>query len=308
MLFICVLCTTAATACEVEFDFKDLDGDPLFLIDGTFVTGWPDRETCNLQMYLYAVPSAAGNRDFPEEARCTLRIYRNGELIDTKDEITVQTFYGLIADNYPAAPGDEILVTAESEGFPVASSRSVIPQAPPGVEDISCIMEGGILRISFAMEDDAATDDAYAFCFKSTTSMSVPDDGDTGINIPLSYELGDGYPVTDAGPFDISWKDGITYYGVFDDSFSGKRRKFEVTAPFEMPSGNEDPYFRIEIRRISPERLRYETACADKGRNILGFIGLAPVTFAYTNVTGGSGCFSSGNVSFSPWMKMEIEK
>ena len=57
--------------------------------------------------------------------------------------------------------------------------------------------------------------------------------------------------------------------------------------------------------RIPEERLRYETACADKGSNILGFIGLAPVTFSYTNVTGGSGCFSGANVSFSPWMKVE---
>ena len=60
-MLICGLCALASTACEVEFDFKDLDADPLFVIDGTITD---DRAgNSNLQMYLYAVPSAAGERD-----------------------------------------------------------------------------------------------------------------------------------------------------------------------------------------------------------------------------------------------------
>ena len=38
---------------------------------------------------------------------------------------------------------------------------------------------------------------------------------------------------------------------------------------------------------------------------MLGFIGLAPVTFAYTNVSGGSGCLSSANVSYTDWIRIE---
>ena len=72
-------------------------------------------------MYLYAVPSAAGNREFSEEARCTLKVYRNSELIDVKDYITIESFYGLIADEYAVSPGDEVTVTAESDGFLTAS-------------------------------------------------------------------------------------------------------------------------------------------------------------------------------------------
>lgn len=293
------------TACEVEFDFKELDGDPLFLLDGSIVTGSHDRGNGSLQMYLYAVPAAAGPRDFPEDARCTLNVYRNGELMDTRSDITVQTFYGLVAGQYPVEPGDEVLVTAESGGFPTASARTVIPQSPPVLEDVSFSLKDGILNISFAIEDDASSEDAYSFRFRTVTWNTLPEDDVTGYTFSLTYGSGDGYPIADTGPFDVCWKDGETYYGIFDDSFNGMRKEFKVTAPFEMPSGNDDPYFRIEIQRISPERLRYETACADKGHNILGFIGLAPVTFAYTNVDNGAGCFSGGNSAYSDWQLAE---
>ena len=100
------LCLMAFAACEVEFDFKELDGDPLFLLDGAVKSEPYSPSTSNFQMYLYAVPSAAGEREFSEEARCTLKVYRNSELIDTKDYITIQSFFGLIADEYPVKPGD----------------------------------------------------------------------------------------------------------------------------------------------------------------------------------------------------------
>ena len=58
------LCLTVLSSCEVEFDFKELDGDPLFLIDGYIRTEAYSPGTGNLQMYLYGVPSAAGEREF----------------------------------------------------------------------------------------------------------------------------------------------------------------------------------------------------------------------------------------------------
>ena len=300
------LCLMAFAACEVEFDFKELDGDPLFLLDGVVKSEPYSPSTSNFQMYLYAVPSAAGEREFSEEARCTLKVYRNSELIDTKDYITIQSFFGLIADEYPVKPGDEVLVTAESDGFPTASSRTVIPQAPPAVE-ASFSMSGDNLNIRFSFEDDADTDDAYAVCFRTISSRYRPDDAAMGTTLDLSFGNPEESSFSDTGPFDISWDDGWRYYGISDDSFSGGRREFEVTAPYKSPSGYGTPYFRIEVQRISPERLRYEIACRDKRTNLLGFIGLAPVTFAYTNVSGGSGCISSYNSGGTGWIPIPYE-
>ena len=284
------LCLTAFAACEVEFDFKELDGAPLFLLDGNIIAGHSASGSASFQMYLYAVPSAAGDREFSEESRCTLKVYRNSELIDVKDYITIESFYGLIADEYTVSPGDEVTVTAESDGFQTASASTVIPQNPP-------------LDVRFSFGDNAGTDDAYAFSFRTLASDGKPGDNDPGHMVELPY--GDlGTQVMDSGPFDVVWEDGYQYYCILDDSFNGGRKEMELTFPSFPFSSDMASYFRIEIRRISPERLRYEIARADKGSNILGFIGLAPVTFAYTNVSGGAGCFSGVNSGYSDWIKV----
>lgn len=301
---ICGLCALASVACEVEFDFRDLDGEPLFLIDGSIIADCFSPGSGNFQMYLYAVPSAAGDREFSEEARCTLKVYRNSELIDVKDYITLNPFYGLVADDYAMSPGDEVTVTAESGGFPTASASTVIPQGPPPVET-ECSRDGDNLTVRFSFEDEAVTDDAYAFSFRTKPSSGMPGDSDIGSPLELPYGSQSGTSFLDKGPFDAVWDDGIRYYCLLDDSFNGMRKEVEVTFPsFPHASAGRSSYFRIEIRRVATERLRYEIACSDKAGNILGFAGLAPVTFAYTNVSGGSGCFSGVNVAYSEWKEI----
>lgn len=299
------ICCLALSGCEVEFDIKGLDSEPLFVIDGHVRIEPFDDGRGNLQMYLYGVPSAAGDREFSEDAKCTLKVYKNSELIDVKDYITVWTFYGLIADGYAdVGPGDEIAITVESDGFPVASSRTVIPRDPPEAE-LSVSAEGNDLKLLFAFEDDADTDDAYAIRFRTTSSYSFPYDSDIGVTFEIPFGNSPESSFLDIGPFDVTWEDGERYYGLFDDSFNGRRKEIEVTVPgIGFLTYDKNVYVRIEIQRISPERLRYETACNDKGNNVLGFIGLSPVTFAYTNVTGGSGVFSSGNVGYSDWIEV----
>lgn len=297
------LCALALVSCKVEFDFSDLDGAPLFLIDGYVRTGTGES---NMLMYLYAVPSAAGEREFSEEARCTLKVFRNSELIDTHDQITVKDFYGLIAGTYNEEfkPGDRIDITAGSEGFPTASATTVIPDLPPALE-MSCSLEGDDLKVRFSFEDNPETEDAYAFCFRKGIYRNPPAENDQGSSCDLAFGNSSGSSFIETGPFDVSWEDGYRYYGISDDTFSGSRKEFEVTVPsfWEYPY-KDRAFFRIEVQRISPERLRYERACIDKATNGLGFIGLAPVTFAYTNVSGGSGCFSSQNIGFTPWIEI----
>ena len=258
----------------------------LFLLDGNIIADLSSSGSASFQMYLYAVPSAAGNREFSEEARCTLKVYRNSELIDVKDYITIESFYGLIADEYAVSPGDEVTVTAESDGFLTASASTVIPENPPAVE-IACSRDGDNLDVRFSFGDNAGTDDAYAFSFRTLASDGKPGDNDPGNLVELPY--GDlGSPVIDNGPFDVVWEDGYSYYCIRDDSFNGGRKEIELTFT-SFPFSSE---------------ILYETAVADKASNILGFVGLAPVTFAYTNVSGGSGCFSGVNTAYTDWVEI----
>lgn len=292
-------------ACEVEFDITGLDSGPLFVMDGYMTVDQFSQDNGSFSMFLYGVPSAAGNREFGKDTRCTLKIYKNSELIDTKDYITVDTFFGLIADNYPdIRPGDEITVTAEADGFPTASSRTVILREPPKI-DAECLMQGMDLKVRFSFDDNASTDDAYAVCFRYIFSGYRPDDTQTGASLDLPLGNAGESSFLNISPFDVTWEDGSRYYGIFDDTFNGARKEFEVTVPgFGLLSYENNGYVRIEVQHISPERLRYEIACNDKGNNVLGFIGLSPVTFSYTNVSGGSGVFSSGNIGYSDWIEV----
>lgn len=294
----------AATSCEVEFDLKGLDTDPIFILDGNITATGSNPGEGHLSMFLYAAPSAAGDRHFSEEARCTLKIYKNGEHLDTKDYITIESFYGLIADNYPdVRPGDAITLTAESEGFPTASVTTIIPPAPPAV-DVYCERSGGNVNIRFSFEDDGTSSDAYAFNFQTLASDHKPSEDDYGTSIELPFWDPSGSSVTDFGPFDIVWEDGIQYYGLFDDDFNGGKKEIGVSLPGDIISDMGTTYFRIEVQRISPERLHYQIACHDKGSDILGFIGLAPVSFAYTNVRGGTGCISGINSAYTEWVEI----
>jgi len=301
-LYGCIFICLVMTSCEVEFDFRGLNDEPLLLVDGN-VEFSPDYESVgHMNMYLYAVPSAAGNKEFSTDARCTLKVYVNSELVDKQDYITLNPFFGLVVGTYSAGPGDKISMTAEAEGFPAASASVVVPQLPPELAVSSEAIGKDMFKIRFSFEDDGSASDAYAFSFKYVSDSSKPDAGIRGLDLNLSFGNSWDTSALNVGPFDIAWKDGGVYYGVFDDTFNGEVKEFEVNASCELPKYQNRNYFRIEVFRISPERLRYEIACSDKASNVLGFIGLSPVTFAYTNVSGGSGCFSCTSISYTDWM------
>lgn len=292
----------AISACEVQFDLNGLDGDPLFILDGNIKIDRMNPEYGSLSMYVYAVPPAYGDRTFSEEARCTLKVYRNGDLLDTMDYITLEPFFGLVTGSYPGImPGDEITLTAESEGFPTASVTTVMPQDPPAVE-LSATNTDGTIGISLSFKDDASTSDAYAFRFESLVSDHKPGKDEYGNTLDLPLPGNSVFPFMGKNPFDISWEDGVMYYGLLDDSFNGETKEIGINLPEDILPDSDTAYIRAEIQHISPERLRYQIACQDQSTNIIGIIGMAPVTFAYTNVTGGSGCFSSQNVDYTDWI------
>ena len=162
-------------------------------------------------------------------------------------------------------------------------------------------IDGDNLRIRFSITDNAGSEDAYAVCFRTESSFTRPDDNYSGAGLELTFGNTPESSFMDVGPFDVTWEDGYRYYGIYDDTFEGGRKEFEVTAPLPSIDVGKKLYLRVEVQSVSPERLRYETACIDKANNALGFIGLAPVTFAYTNVAGGAGCFSGGYSFFTDW-------
>lgn len=316
--FIIMSICLACISCKVDFDFSDLNSEPILCLDmnlaydPTQYEGGviPEDVPLYLSGFVYAIPSAAGEREFPEDLYCQLDVYRNSELAYTWDGIRLDEFAGLVsADIHDLVPGDEIKVIAQAEGFPTAVSTVIVPQHPPQVSVSHSRTNDKTFRISFTIEDDPDTEDSYAFTFYRASIYADTDyiyDRPIGsATLPLAFGNDNETSYLDLGPFDILWEDGEKYYGVSDRSFNGQKKTFDVNVEYELPYGDgaeNYAYYRIGIHRYTPERVRYEIASRDKGSNILGFIGLSPATFAYTNVIGGTGCISSSYVSTTEWI------
>lgn len=313
---IILLMSLVCVACKVDFDFSDLSSEPILCLDmnleyaPTEYEGGviPDDAPLYLSGFIYAIPSAAGEREFPENLYCTLDVYHNSELAYTWDGIRLDEFAGLVsADIRGLVPGDEIKVVAQAEGFPTATSTIIVPQRPPQVSISHSRINDNAFRICFTIEDNPDTEDSYAFTFHRASIYGSGFGIDPVGGSPLTLAFGNDNETSylDLGPFDIIWEDGEKLYGVSDRSFNGQIKTFDVNVEYELPYGEDAEnyaYYRIGIHRYTPERVKYEIARRDKSSNILGFIGLSPATFAYTNVIGGTGCISSSNVATTEWI------
>ena len=313
---IILLMSLVCVACKVDFDFSDLNSEPILCLDmnleydPTQYKGGviPDDAPLYLSGFIYAIPSAAGEREFPEDLSCRLDVYHNSELAYTWDGIRLDEFAGLVsADIRGLVPGDEIKVIAQAEGFQTATSTIIVPQRPPQVSVSHSRINDKTFRISFTIEDDPDTEDSYAFTFHRASIYGSSFGIDPVGGSPLTLAFGNDNETSylDLGPFDIIWGDGEKLYGVSDRSFNGQKQTFDVNVEYELPYGEDAEnyaYYRIGIHRYTPERVKYEIARRDKSSNILGFIGLSPATFAYTNVIGGTGCISSSNVATTEWI------
>ena len=307
-------------SCKVDFDFSGLDGDPLLYLDMNLAydpTSYedgiiPQDVPLSLTGFVYAIPSAAGEREFSSDIQCRLDVYHNSVLAWTRDDIRLHEFEGQIsAEIYGIVPGDELKVVAQADGFPKATSTVTVPQAAPEIEVAHIRINDSKIRISITIDDPMETEDSYAFTF--TKAYWYEDSlNPSGVEwLEPSFGSTEETSFLDLGPFDVIWQDGEKYYGMTDRKFNGQRKVFEINVEYPL-HGSEQykyAYYKIQTHKVSPERLNYEIPCQDKGSNILGFIGLAPTTFAYTNVSGGTGCVSCSNIIETEWIAVPpIEK
>ena len=301
--YIIMFMSLVCVACKVDFDFRDLDSDPILHLDMDLVMGPGSHHY--LSGFVYPVPSAAGERDFSEELYCRMEVYHNSKLVWTRDDIMLHEFAGSVsAEIEGLAPGDNLKVVAQAEGFPKVEATVTVPHEPPYADISHSRINASRFRMSITIDDDPATEDYYAFAFTKGFFYEghlQP----SGVG-PLEPSFGstESTSFLDLGPFDVIWEDGEKFYGISDREFNGRKKTIDINMeyPLSGPEQGNHAYYKVYFCRVSPERFRYETACQDKGNNVLGFIGLAPSTFAYTNVTGGTGCISCSNGYETDWI------
>ena len=308
-----VLLSLSVVSCKVDFDFSELDGKPILYLDMNLTyapysyteEAIPQDAPSSLRGYVYAVPPTAEERDFPEDLYCRMKVFHNSELVWARDNIRLNEFEGLVsADIYDIVPGDELKITAQADGFPTATSTITVPQATPQIMISHTRINASKFRISITFEDNPATEDNYAFIFEKAYWYEDSLQPSGLERLEPSFGSSEDTSFLDLGPFNAIWEDGNKFYGISDREFNGKKKTIDINVeyPLSSPEYAEYAYYSICIHKVSQERLRYEIACQDKGNNILGFIGLAPTTFSYTNIVGGSGCISCAYAGRTEWI------
>lgn len=305
-----ILLSLFMTACEVEFDISDLEGEPMLYIEGSvsFIPGEGYRSASSLTMTFYPVPASAEKEEPADNTPCLVEIYHNSSKIESRNTYVYRTGNRLTFDNLSldkAVPGDELELIVNAEGYPTATSTVRIPGTPPQPVVSHEKVNGSTLRISTTINDDSETDDAYVFTFKKTSIYAenpTPDSIHMGTDLELSFNGTENIELWDLGPFEVSWREnGIIYYGVSDKAFNGKTKTFTVNADYPSTYDGHD-YYRVGVHKVSPEKIRYEVSCKSKNNNMLGVIGLAPPIYGYTNIIGGTGCFSCTYIQYTDWI------
>ena len=302
-LLTCLICL----ACKVEFDINGLDGEPVIFADvmvtlpsfetedGTVI----DKGYATCWTYLYAIPPTAGSQEMIDDKRFDISMYHNGDNSFRYLDIRNNTYNSSsIAD---VAPGDEFKVMISAEGLSEVTATAVVPQDSPKMTVTHDRIDGSLIRLNITIQDDPDSEDHYAFAFhKIHSEDGMPAADDSGEVLEPAFGSNQESLTYDIGPFDIIWNYFGTLYGISDSGFNGQSKTFEINFDYPITDPGKD-FYRVGIYRISHERYFYEISSWKKDNDMLGFMGLAPPTFAYTNVEGGTGCMSCANARYTAW-------
>lgn len=304
-----ILITTASilTSCKVDFPLDVLDADPIMYLDALTYYDNDPAKSANVDIYIYAVPPT-GDRTPLKGSRCNIRTYLNDTQIDNYKDIELEPFSGLTVSHLEDAnPGDKVTVVAEGEGFSSIMAETTIPQTPKMPEIYYRKINDNLVNLRIILSDNPDTEDCYALTFYQFLGEK-PSFDTIGNNASLAFGSPADMGVAGTGPFDVAWKDfgSQIYYGLSDTSFKGNSKSLELNLKLDHKDGY-DSYFRVSLLSVSKEKLKYEIARYDKSSNILGSFGLAPITYAYTNVRGGAGYLGSQNSIKSEWFNADSE-
>ena len=309
--FICIV----LASCEREFEIKNLDGGPKLYIESVFRN---DQDTVDiLVMPTRHIGEKPVEVTIPEGM--TLKAKVDGE------EVEVRKLQGKTADDSYAKfrwfvegglqPGSEIEFSAEADGYPKAASTVTIPEQ---FNDFTCKVEKAgegksLLHIDY--KDDTDTDDYFAVSVMRNVKLVRFDgtvDGDTSysiIHFSSADDFGDYlYPYINLPG--ASWPEFFNFVFWNDsratDSHGMQRFSIYITEmDFDESREYTEPslggigeavgtiYYRdyVTVYRLAPETYRYLNGLWNDDFNDLAHLGMAPPTFAYTNIIDGIGAF-----------------
>lgn len=313
IFYILVLFLPALISCEREFDITDLKASPKLYIESIF----HDRQD-TVEIIVkptYPVNENPSQYSYPSDLK--VYVLEDGEerVVEKADvRFDDHQYKWFVTGRF--RPGVKVEIKAEATGYPDVQSSVEVPEP---FNDFSCSVEKysdnldlSILHIDYA--DDPHSNDYYAVSVMNHTKV-VYFDGTVfnessycRIHFPESDDFGE-YDYTAYNAAGKGWSPEriLVFWCDSDSSSKGKQRKsiyirekqtpdlWEWTEPMfggegEVVGTVYDTFY-VTLYKLSSQTYHYLNGEWNRKYNDFVYLGLAPATFTYTNISGGIGIF-----------------
>ena len=298
-LILIPLAILSLASCEFEFELDGMDTEPLLHFEAAL------HQNCDEDLK-YAIQGlkAVSSGKYSDMEDITLQAYINGEKVDGyHSDGPCSLLSGEMNFNF-LEPGDEISIKAECTGYPAISAKTVMPSGWDNLELEVKRTDESTISLDISFKDDAATEDFYGIGLIVETYMQQQIYGWT--SVALRGPAVEGTGMTSYGEMRVSYIDPAERIINIcsDHSFNGKEKKMSFIADCLESTDTEKRTYTVFAYKLSEEMYRYAVAQYDSSpwNNTLGFMGLSPVTFTYTNIQGGLGVLGCVNTrTYGPY-------
>lgn len=298
-LLLILMAILSLVSCEFEFELDDMDTEPLLHFEAAL------HQNCDEDLkYALQGLKAVSSGKYRDMEDITLRAYINGEKVDGyHSDGPCNQLTGKMQFK-PLEPGDEISITAECTGYPAISAKTVMPSGWNDLELEVKRTDESAIRLDISFKDNADTEDFYGIGLIVETYMQQQISGWT--SVALRGPAVEGSGMTTYGEMRVAYIDPAERIINIcsDHSFNGETKKMSFIADCLESTEVEQRTYTVFAYKLSEEMYRYAVAQYDSSpwNNTLGFMGLSPVTFTYTNIQGGLGVLGCVNArTYGPY-------
>lgn len=286
-------------SCEFDFELDGMDTEPLIHIEATL------HQNCDTDLP-YAVQGvrAIADNESIKLKNFSLKAYVNDELTDAYlNKESFDKFSGQL-DVKSLEPGDKIRIEAESEGYRSISAETIMPERWAGLDINVNRISSQSIEIKVRFKDNPDTEDYYGLGL--SVESFIGDRISSVTSVALRGPSVDGNGYASFGEMRVSYTDPRSrLINICNDhGFNGKEKEMVFIADCLESTETERREYSILAYKLSPEMYRYAVARFDSSpwNNSLGFMGLSPVTFTYTNIQGGLGVLACVNaMTYGPY-------
>lgn len=304
------LLLAALQSCETVFDIAGSSTGKLF------VQCCPGaRDTTILQMYgTIPVGSKQKAANFLESADIDIMINGAGETLQFAEEHVGSVPDGCWFIPHMVNPGDVIELKASSGKYPEITATTTVPAALP---EFGYDINAGSVSVSF-VDDREGDDSVYGLGMVLEATIDGPDDYhqvELHNAIPQNDDSGIWGTSLNNDFLDVrfnGWAFGyfrtiVRLWPKAGDNGDEITLEMKFIDDIFVPADGE-PYmvhlrYKVRLYRFSREFYNYAIALDNIENNMFASLGIAPASFAYSNVNGGLGVFAGWSMRETDWIE-----